>query len=502
MMSSSLEGTSVSSAAILMVLSKAVSHLCYLLVAVILARALDPVEFGTFNQVWLVNKTLVFLFALGLPISINYFLPRLKEDRIKGFVLQTMLGLAILAIPFSAAMYLLAGKLAQYFNNPALVGYLRLFAIFPLVTMPTVATDTILIALGRTGRAGLFEVVTKGAMVLGLAVTIALGGRLSAVLWALIVYGIAQSLLGAGMIWRAMPGMNLHFSFAEWKSQLAFAVPLGVSAWSGVLNYQVDKVLVALFHSPAVFARYSAGAFEVPLAGVTSVPVQSVTMPQLSKKLGEGDKQGFLNLWHQSMLKLALVIFGVAAFLMVFAEPAVTMLFGGQYAASAQPFRIYLLFLPMRITLLDQVLASLGETRFALRSQLAALMLNLCLGYLLVRYAGWVGPAISAVLAAYLNSALLLSAIRKGLQVSLQRLIPWRALGQVAFVAFVAAAGSLPFAFLEVGNLWKMGGGFVIFATIYLFGSLRTNCITASDLQSLRTWQYFRPRSAGTASRF
>jgi O-antigen/teichoic acid export membrane protein len=497
-MNPSLEDTSVSSGAILMVFSKAVSHFCYLLVAVILARALEPAEFGSFNQVWLVNKTLVVLFALGLPVSIYYFLPRLKEDRIKGFVLQTMLGVAILAIPFSAAMYLFAGRLALYFDNPALAGYLRLFAVFPLVTMPTLATDSILIALGRTSMAGLFEVVTKLAMILCVAGTVALGGRLGSVLQALIAYGVAQSLLGVWMIGRATRGMTLRFSFGEWKAQLAFAVPLGFSAWAGVLNYQVDKVLVALFHSPTMFAKYAAGAFEIPLAGVTSVPVWSVTMSQFSKRFSAGDRRGFLSLWHQSMLKLALVIFGVAAFLMVFAEPAMMILFGTEYIASAQPFRIYLLFLPLRITLLDQVLASLGETRFVLKSQLASLALNLFLGYVLVRYAGWIGPAISSVLANYLNLALLLFAIRKGLQVSFQALIPWRALGQVALVAFIAAAGSLPFAFLEVANPWKMAGGFVIFSIIYLFGNLQNNCITASDLQALRTWQFFRPKSAGT----
>src|SRR5207249_7039742 len=130
-----------------MMMSKAVSHLCFMLIAVILARSLPPVEFGTFNQVWLVNRTMIYLLALGLPVSVYYFLPRLPSAEIKGFILQTMLGLALLAIPFSIGMYTLADTLALYFHNPALAHYLRLFAIFPLVTMPTISTDAILISL-------------------------------------------------------------------------------------------------------------------------------------------------------------------------------------------------------------------------------------------------------------------------------------------------------------------------------------------------------------------
>src|SRR5919201_6020169 len=100
-----LESAQISARAMLMAVSKAVSHLCFLLIAVILARTLERADFGTFNQVWLVNRSLVYLFALGLPVSVYYFLPRLPETKAKGFILQTILSLAILAVPFSVAMY-------------------------------------------------------------------------------------------------------------------------------------------------------------------------------------------------------------------------------------------------------------------------------------------------------------------------------------------------------------------------------------------------------------
>ena len=50
----------------------------------------------------------------------------------------------------------------------------------------------------------------------------------------------------------------------------------------------------------------------------------------------------------------------------MFAKPAVTTLFSSKYEASVWPFRIYLLFLPLRITVFGQVLVSLGETRLQL----------------------------------------------------------------------------------------------------------------------------------------
>jgi O-antigen/teichoic acid export membrane protein len=480
----------------LMILSKGVSHGCFLLVAVVLARSLDRPDFGTFNQVWLVNRSLLYLFALGLPVSVYYFLPRLSDARIKSFIVQTMLTLTILALPFSISMYFLADQLSIYFNNPALADYLRLFSIYPLITLPTVSTDAILIALGRTRSAAVFEMSTKAVMILAVAAAGIFGQRLDLVFKALVGYGIAQSVLGVWMVWQPVRKLTSQFSFADLSSQIKFAVPYGLATLAGALNYQVDKVLVAVFHPPAIFALYAAGAFEIPLAGVTSVPVISVMMGELTRRFDSGDTQGFLQLWHQSMVKLALPVFAIAAFLMVFAEQIVVGLFSSEYSASVWPFRIFLLFVPLRITILEQVLATLGETRFVFKAQGVAMIVNIVLGYMLIRNLGWLGAAASAVVTGYLFATLVILEIRDRLRVSLSRVVPWQELARVFLVAILAAAGSLPVAFLPVGLAGKVGAGFVVYTTIYLIGNLKTNSITAADLKTLWGWLSLSARSS------
>ena len=490
-----LDSTRIAASAMLMMLSKAISHGCFLLIAVVLARSLEREDFGTFNQVWLVNKSLLYLFALGLPVSVYYFLPRLPDAKIKGFILQTMVSLTILALPFSISMYVLADWLAIYFNNPALAYYLRLFALYPLITLPTISTDAILIALGRTNHAALFEIVTKTAMVIAVAAAGILEQRLDLVFKALVVYGIAQSVLGLWMVWQPVRRIKFHFSLADWKSQLAFSAPYGFATLAGALNYQVDKILIALFYPPAVFALYAAGAFEIPLAGVTAVPVVSVIMGELTKKFESGDIEGFLQLWHQSMLKLALPVFAVAAFLMVFTEPVVVGLFSAEYVDSVWPFRIFLLFVPMRITVLEQVLASLGETKFVFKAQLVTMAINIVLGYTLIRNAGWLGPAIAAVFTGYLFMAAVLFEIRERLNVSVGRLVPWQGLSRVVLVAIIAAAGAAAVKLLGTNPVWVLSAGSALFATIYLAGNLKAKSITASDLQTLWSWVLLAPGS-------
>jgi O-antigen/teichoic acid export membrane protein len=490
-----LDSTRIAGNAMLMMLSKAISHGCFLLIAVVLARSLERADFGTFNQVWLVNKSLLYLFALGLPVSVYYFLPRLPDAKIKSFILQTMVSLTVLALPFSISMYVLSDWLAVYFNNPALAYHLRLFSIYPLVTLPTVGTDAILIGLGRAKQAALFEIVTKTVMVLAVTVAGIVGDRLDLVFKALVAYGIAQSFLGAWMVWQPVRRAKSRFSFSDWKSQIRYSVPYGLATLTGALNYQVDKILIALFYPPAVFALYAAGAFEIPLAGVTSVPVVSVIMGELTKKFSSGDIEGFLQLWHQSMLKLALPVFAVAAFLIVFAEPVVVGLFSSEYSESVWPFRIFLLFVPMRITVLEQVLASLGETKFVFKAQIGATFVNVVLGYVLIRNTGWLGPAMASVLTGYVFAVLLLFEIRRRLDVGLGRLVPWQHLARVALVAILAAVCAAAVALLGANHLWKLSAGSAVFAAVYLIGNLKTKSITADDLQTLWSWVLMAPGS-------
>jgi O-antigen/teichoic acid export membrane protein len=474
--------------AMLMIGSKVIAHSAFLLIGVVLAHSLNQTEFGTFNQVWLVNKSLLYLFELGLPVSVYYFLPRLAADQKKGFILQTMVSLTLFAIPFSASMALLAEPLSIHFNNPALAYHLRLFALYPLLTLPTISTEEILLSLEWTGAAALFESLTRIAMIMAVAIAAIVGNQLDWVFKALILSGVVQTVLGTWLVWQPVRQLPLKLSVAEWKSQFAYAVPYGLSTLSGALNYQVDKILVSLFNPPVVFAIYAAGAFEIPLSGVTSLPVVSVIMSDLTQLFAASDRKGFLALWHQSMRKLALPIFAVIAFLMVFAEPVVTLLFSATYVDSVWPFRIYLLFSPIRITVLEYILAALGKTQAIFKAQLIAMIVNITLGYLSITTTGWIGAACSAVLAGYLFATLQLAQIRERLQVSWGDVMPWRDLGKVGLVAIATAICTLPISLLAVGSFWKLSLGLIAYVTVYIIGNLKIKTISVSEIQALTNW--------------
>src|SRR4030095_14879998 len=135
---------------------------------------------------------------------------------------------------------------------------------------------------------------------------------------------------------------------------------------------------------------------------------------------------------------------------------------------SVWPFRIFLLFVPMRITILEQVLASLGETKFVFKAQVVTMIVNILFGYVLIRWIGWLGPALCAVLTGYVFAALITFEIRDRLNVSLNRLVPWQLLLRVGLVAILAAACSAAVALLGTSLLWTLGASLVVFVAVYL----------------------------------
>jgi hypothetical protein len=60
----------------------------------------------------------------------------------------------------------------------------------------------------------------------------------------------------------------------------------------------------------------------------------------------------------------------------------------------------------------------------------------------------------------------------------------------------LAAAGALPVALLKIDPIWKLSAGFLVYGAIYVIGNIRTNSITTSHIETVRSWVSLSFRSA------
>jgi O-antigen/teichoic acid export membrane protein len=151
----------------------------------LLSHMLAAAEYGTFRQIWLLNRNSLNIFAVGIGLSIYYFIPRIPVHERRPFAIQSGLILTALGMVLSAALVFGAEPIARLLNNAELAPLLRIFGLYPLLVLPTTLAESLLLSLERTGLLSLYYVVDRVGLVLVAAVAALWSGQLSVVFLAL-----------------------------------------------------------------------------------------------------------------------------------------------------------------------------------------------------------------------------------------------------------------------------------------------------------------------------
>jgi len=100
--------------------------------SVVVARALGPVEFGTYSVALSMVTFTYFATSLGLNEVLNVHIPRLAQTPARvAYLLRSLLRLrSAIALALGAGVFLLAPTIAGLFRNPALAPVLRAAALY------------------------------------------------------------------------------------------------------------------------------------------------------------------------------------------------------------------------------------------------------------------------------------------------------------------------------------------------------------------------------------
>lgn len=466
-----------------------------ILTLVALTRLLPKADFAVVAFVYLVQETANALGPMGLPSALSFFVPKLGPKVARALGLYTGRILVLLALPWALALFFGGELFAEFAEKPGIETPLAFLALglladFPGQTLPgyLVATEKFIGAFWVTL---LFYVSRFLSLVvpawLGMDVAVIIGlfaavAVLRGLMFFVYFVFIADGPLG--------PGVR-----AQWqlKELFAFGLPLAMSAIVGKLNTQLDKYLIITLCAAEVFAIYTVGATEMPLVPGIAYSVTTALVPTLVIAHGRGENAKFLQLWHASMAKVALVMMPVFAALFVLAEPLVRILFSAEYTEAAVPFRVYLCLLPLRLCAYGAVVRALGKTKPVLVAAVAGLTANAALNYPFYLAFDLAGPALASIAAQLVAIGILLAVIRQQLDVGWAGVFPFK---PVLHALAVAAVAAVPLAFaapalLEAtGHRWTddvialaAGGG--TYLVVYLVMGRVGGLLSGDDLRYL-----------------
>lgn len=391
---------------------------------VVSARALGPVDFGSFGLVMAAVMICGTLADAGLTYTAVRFIaqhaeydePRAHAAARAYFVLRLFTGavVAILGLLLSepvAAGLLGRGELTPYLQ----LSFLTLFSL-SISSYP----GTVLVGLGSFGRLGLAGVLNTVITLAGILLLFA-AGRLT--LETLIVWNVVLPVVSTLPAWLFLPRRWLpvrprgeertpYLRRDTVRELSGFSKWMFVSAAGSIVALNGDLLLLGRLADPATVGVYSVALTLAQRFSTLNQSLSTVMLPRASRLRGREQIKSYSRRVLRGSLLLALLL-GAAALL---AQPLIALLYGERYAASAGLFLVLML-----VVLFDLVTGSIFLVAFPLnRPRVLALSDWLRVGVL--GAAGWLlippysgyGAAAARFLSRLVGAAYTLLALLRG----------------------------------------------------------------------------------------
>jgi O-antigen/teichoic acid export membrane protein len=251
------------------------------------------------------------------------------------------------------------------------------------------------------------------------------------------------------------------------REQLGYSLPFGAAILMSIPQQTFHQWAVGARVTPAEFAVYMVGCFQIPIINLLYSPISDVLQVRLA---APGGREHAVGLFHEANLRLAAVFFPLCAGLCAAGALFIPALFTHRYDDSVSIFRLAVLTIPFSALPLDATLRSLGQTKYIFRNSAVKLGVTIpavLVGMKLFGMLGAIGA--HALVEASLRSAMLVR-VRRELQTPLSEMLPWAQLGHLAVAALLACLPVLAIARLAAAQHrpfpWLIAAG-AAYAAVY-----------------------------------
>jgi O-antigen/teichoic acid export membrane protein len=459
----------------------------------VLARIMpDRESYGAVNQLLMLNLVFSQIFALGLPQSIYYFLPRYAGGEQKGFLLQIILMLMAAGGVLGLGLYFGAETLGRIFNTDSLSALLRAFALYPVFVLPILALEGTLLFFGRPVAIVVFSTIMRLGMFCALVFPTLLGMSLTrtvdiwvgtaGVLFAVALPVIFANLRGVPFVWRA----------TMLRDTLAFSLPLSLVTLVGASVSYIDRFLVANQFGAAAYGVYANASMQLPTVTMIINATVVVMTAEFSRRASVGDYAGILPIWHRAAAKTALLIFATLGFCAFWGRETMVLLFSDRYADSGSLFSIAVWGIPLYLFTMRPLFIAHGALSMLIGLTLLDLVLVVAGMLLFGHWFGLSGMIFGVVLAGYLGAIPWVHCyVNRLTRIGWRAFMPWRTIAAALLFAVAAGAASR-LVHLWLGNQWPLLAVYVTAGVLYLL--LYFAVLYLTGLLDLLLPERYRPR--------
>lgn len=402
---------------------KVASTLLGLLVAVVLARTLGPEGYGEYAYVFALISMLAIPTQVGLPIIVVRETARAQAAKRPGLMLGLWRWSSLIVAGLSVLIVLLALAGVWLAGDRFTLAQLSTF-YFGLVLVPLVALGNLRGAALRGLRHVVLgqlpeSILRPGFMVLLLLTAYLLLGRSLDASVAMGLQALASGLafiIGAALLWWFRPEELRGRLTPEYQARpwLQAVLPLALVSGIGLINAQVDILMLGWFHTTTDVGIYRVAASSVGLIGFGMQAITMAIAPHFARLHAQGDfirLQRLVTISTKGMLLLALPVFFAFTF---FGDTLLGWVFGSEFEAGSVALAIMACGSLVSVAMgsVGALLNMSGHERDTARGAALAAAINVVLNLILIPPYGIIGAAIATSCSISVYNIYLLRAVR------------------------------------------------------------------------------------------
>ena len=368
--------------------------------SIVLVRFLSQESYGIFRQLFLITSTCLLVCTFGLPTSILFSFPKISKGEQKGYLIQTMVLLAISGTVGTLIVFFLSGYIAVKFDNPVIQEILPFFSLYILFQVSIQYISAMYMGLDKYKHASIIQIAMQLSHFFVVMGSVYFWGDLHIVMRNILIFAALQTAVLIPFSLRKFKDVSTVWKKDFLRKQLGYSLPLGLSFIVDFLGREIDKCCFALFFSPAIYAIYVVGALEIPMFREIGTAISSVLVPKISELHHESKQSEIASLWKETIRKSILIFFPSFGLLLLVSKQLIIVLFTETYGGATIVFQIYLCLILLRIFNPNIILQALGKTKLILLNSICFVTINTVLNIVFIKVLklGISGPAIATII--------------------------------------------------------------------------------------------------------
>lgn len=215
----------------------------------------------------------------------------------------------------------------------------------------------------------------------------------------MVIYPLAQFLIGYLLMTRIVTKPKIELEPESWPNLLKLSIPFALSGLIYDIYFNIDMIMLSLFQGEVAVAYYSI-AYRIIISFLIVPSALVITVFPVLSKMYVSSHENLIFAFQKITKYLLVISLPIAVGVCLIADLAIVTIFGSQYSSSviALQILVWVVVFHFMFLISGTTLGAIDRQTLTVVSLLIGVLLNISLNLVLIPLYSYVGAAIATVL--------------------------------------------------------------------------------------------------------